>query len=40
VGHAVDELQLRVRRLLLEPEEGDDAVDVDGEERLRRSYQR
>jgi len=31
---------VRLRRPLLEPEEADDAVDVDGEERLRGSYQR
>jgi hypothetical protein len=30
VRHPVDELELRVRRPLLEPEERDDAVDVDG----------
>ncbi|HEU5106713.1 MAG TPA: hypothetical protein VFU11_12850 [Solirubrobacterales bacterium] len=39
--HPVDELQLRVRRPLLEAEEADDAVDIDGKKRLRgRSYQR
>jgi len=30
VRHPVDELQLRVRRPLLEAEQRDDAVDVDG----------
>jgi hypothetical protein len=41
VRHAVDQLQLRVRRPLVEAEEADDAVDVDGQKRLRRrSYQR
>jgi hypothetical protein len=28
--HPVDQLQLRMSRPLLEPEEADDAVDVDG----------
>jgi hypothetical protein len=37
--HPVDQLQPRVGRLLLVAEEADDAVDVDGQERLR-SYQR
>jgi len=40
VRHPIDELQVRVRRPLLEAEEADDAVDVDGQKRLRRSYQR
>jgi hypothetical protein len=41
VRHAVDELQLGVRRPLLEAEEADDAVDVDGQEGLKRwGYQR
>jgi hypothetical protein len=30
VGYPVDQLQLRMSRPLLEAEEGDDAVDVDG----------
>ena len=30
VRHPVDQLQLRMSRPLLEPEERDDAVDVDG----------
>jgi len=30
MGDPVDQLQLRMRWPLLEPEEGDDAVDVDG----------
>jgi hypothetical protein len=40
VRYPVDELQLRVSRSLLETEEADDAVDVDGKKRLRRGYQR
>jgi hypothetical protein len=40
VGDSVDQLQVRVRRPLLEAEEADDAVDVDGQERLGRVYQR
>jgi hypothetical protein len=43
VGDAVDQLQLRVRavRLLFAAEERDDAVDVDGEDRLvGAAYQR
>jgi hypothetical protein len=36
----IDQLQPRMGRLLLVAEEADDAVDVDGEERLRTSYQR
>jgi hypothetical protein len=39
VRHPVDELEPGVGRRLLEPEEADDAVDVDGKKRLR-SYQR
>jgi hypothetical protein len=39
VRHPVNKLQPRIRRLLLVAEEGDDAVDVDGQQRLRR-YQR
>jgi hypothetical protein len=39
VRHPIDQLQQRASRLLLEPEEADDAVDVDGQQRLR-SYQR
>jgi hypothetical protein len=30
VRHPVDQLQMRVRRPLLEAEDADDAVDVDG----------
>jgi hypothetical protein len=37
--HPIDQLKLRMRRPLLPPEQADDAVDVDGQERLR-SYQR
>jgi hypothetical protein len=37
--HPVDQLQPSMSRLLLESEEADDAVDVDGQEGLR-SYQR
>jgi hypothetical protein len=40
VRHSVDELQSRVRRRLLVAEEADDAVDVDGQKRLKPSYQR
>jgi hypothetical protein len=40
VRHPVDQLEVRVARPLLEAEEADDAVDVDGQQRLRRSYQR
>jgi hypothetical protein len=40
VRHPVDQLQVGVGRLLLEPEEADDAVDVDGQKGLRRVYQR
>jgi hypothetical protein len=41
VRNPVDQLQQRVRRPLLEPEERDDAVDVDGQQGLGgRNYQR
>jgi hypothetical protein len=43
VRYPVDQLQVSVGRLLLEPEEADDAVDVDRQQRsleLRLGYQR
>ncbi|HEU5063886.1 MAG TPA: hypothetical protein VFT79_12165 [Solirubrobacterales bacterium] len=40
VGDPVDQLYPRKLRSLLEPEEADDAVDVDGQEGLRQIYQR
>jgi hypothetical protein len=36
--HPIHKLQLRMSRPLLEPEERDDAVDIDGKKRS--SYQR
>ena len=41
VRHPIDQLEVRVRGPLLETEEADHTVDVDGQKRLRRrSYQR
>jgi hypothetical protein len=40
MGDAVDQLQVGVRRPLLEPEEADDAVDVDRQQRPGVLYQR
>jgi hypothetical protein len=40
VRHPVDQLQVRVCRLLLEAEDADDAVDVDRQQRPGWIYQR
>jgi hypothetical protein len=40
VRHPIDQLQVRLLRSLLEPEEADDAVDVDRQQRPGRVYQR
>jgi hypothetical protein len=40
VRHAVDELQVRMSRSLLEAEEADNPVDVDRQQRSVQLYQR
>jgi hypothetical protein len=40
VGDPVDELEVGMGRPLLEAEEADDAIDIDGQQRPVRSYQR